>query len=73
MFGLIQPWEFYSHFWHQNSILRTELSKKINPKLNKNSYFGTEVITEAGAQSGLKFDKKNGKSNVQNYDLRCLL
>ena len=29
-------------------------------KLNKNSYFGTEVITKARAQSGLKFDKKMG-------------
>ena len=45
---------------------------KNKSKLNKNSYFGTEVITKAKAQSGLKFDKKNGKSNVQNYDLRCL-
>ena len=54
--------------------LRTSSDKgsKNKSKLNKNSYFGTEVITKAKAQSGLEFDKKNGKSNVQNYDLRCL-
>ena len=33
---------------------------KNKSKLNKNSYFGTEVITKAKAQSGLKFDKKMG-------------
>ena len=42
--------------------LRTSSDKgsKNKSKLNKNSYFGTEVITKARAQSGLKFDKKMG-------------
>ena len=43
--------------------LRTSSDKGSTSKsklLNKNSYFGTEVITKAKAQSGLKFDKKMG-------------
>ena len=42
--------------------LRTSSDKgsKNKSKLNKNSYFETEVITKAKAQSGLKFDKKMG-------------
>ena len=43
-----------------NFRLRTSSDKgsASKSKLNKNSYFGTEVITKAKAQSGLKFDKK---------------
>ena len=46
----------------QKFRLRTSSDKgsKNKSKLNKNSYFGTEVITKAKAQSGLKFDKKMG-------------